>query len=305
MLNPQRIDTGPWLRLRMWLHGAVFARAGLWRNLRRDARHPVARHMRRHLKPQRRLRVVPLSLACLILLFFASANLHLAIDDAILWTLPLWLMAFSLVYCAIWIARIVSLISQCQADGILDEVSVIPPGPVFIYLTICKVVLNGADAAAWLTTLRRALAAIVFLVVMVSLFIVLMQLDAIEPAPVAAFVIESALIGSVILLEHEQSSVLACLLAIILSSRLRDQIDKASASVVCFGLLQILTYALPLALLIALNALSLSAALLVYLLAREWLIAGLWRQLLRQANAESTPSIVEIWRDASPKHANP
>ena len=64
----------------------------------------------------------------------------------IVWLLPVWLMLFSAPYCAIWIARIVPLMSRQSVLGVLDEISVIPPGRVFIYLTICKVVLNRDDA---------------------------------------------------------------------------------------------------------------------------------------------------------------
>lgn len=287
MASPNRNFGTALIRARRSLGERVFVRAALWRNLRRDARHPVAGHMRRQLKPGRRIQLLPLCLAFSLILFFAIANVYLLIDSAVVWTLPLWLMAFSTLYCAIWITRIVALISRSNRDGVLNEVSVIPPGPIFITLTICKVVLNAGDAVVWLSALRRGLAGIVLVGVLMALAITLTQVSVIEPARLASFALEAALLAAVISLEHEQSSVLACLLSIAVSTRLRENIDTASAAVACFALLQILTYALPVALVVAWAGLGWSAALLLYLLAREGLISALWHLVLHQANAES------------------
>ena len=129
---------------------AVFVRASLWSTLRRDARHPVARHLARHLNRDRRLSLLPLSLIFALALMLAFAYAYTVIADAVVWTLPLWLMLFSTFYCAIWIARIVALLMRQARDGVLEEVSVIPPGRVFVYVTVCKVVLNNDDAVVWL-----------------------------------------------------------------------------------------------------------------------------------------------------------
>ena len=91
-------------------------------------------------------------------------------------------MLFSASYCAIWIARIVPLMSRQSILGVLDEISVIPPGRVFVYLTVCKVVLNQDDAVLWLGLLRRVLAGLVTIVLLMSLCIALTLLaDQFDP----------------------------------------------------------------------------------------------------------------------------
>ena len=158
-----------WRRL-LW-HLRV--RALLWRELRRDASHPVATRLRRQLSRERKLPVLRLSLALGAAQLIALAYVYTAISQVILWLLPLWLMLFSASYCALWIARIVPMMSRQSTFGALDEISVIPPGRVFVYLTICKVVLNRDDAVVWLGFLRRVLAGLVLLLLMMSLCIAL------------------------------------------------------------------------------------------------------------------------------------
>ena len=155
-------------RLFIW---HIRARNALWRILSRDASHPVASRLRRQMS---RARYLPILRVCAVfgavqLILMAYAYAH--IDHDFIWTLPIWLMLFSAVYCAIWIARIVPLMAAQSIFGVLDEISVIPPGRVFIYLTICKVVLNRDDAVLWLGWFRRVLAGLALIVLLMTLCI--------------------------------------------------------------------------------------------------------------------------------------
>lgn len=264
----------------------LHVRTSLWQTLRRDARHPVARHLQRQLRQGRRLPVLPFSLACAFPLLVLVAYTYHAISDAIGWALPLFLMLFSTLYCAVWITRIVALMSRQARSGVLDEVSVIPPGRVFVYLTICKVVLNENDALYWLGLLRRVLAGGVFLMLIMSLCIAAALMDQLSPWQFAAVFLELTLIAIVIQLEHTQSTLIACLLAVLGGSRLRSAFDRASVIVVGFILLQSLSYSLAIAAVVALGLPSLSHALALFLVARELLILLLWRLILRDANEE-------------------
>ena len=179
--------------------------------------------------------------------------------------------------------------SRQARSGTLDEVSVIPPGRLFIYLTICKVVLNEDDALYWLGLLRRVLATGVFMMLMMSLCIAAAQLDQLSVWDLAAVFVELALVAVVISLEHSQSVLSACLLAVLGGSRLGSALDRASATIAGFLLLQILSYALAVGAVVALGLLSLSLALALFLLARELLILLLWRVILRAANEDGAP----------------
>ena len=276
----------------------LFVRSSLWQTLGRDSRHPVARHLSRQLKRGRRLRVLPLSLAWALPLLALAAYAYYAVDEAVGWTLPLFLMLFSALHCVVWIARIVALLSRQARSGAMDEVGVIPAGRVFIYLTICKLVLNEDDALYWLGLLRRVLAGGVFLMLILSLCIAATQMDQVMAWDFAAVFVELALFALVIQLEHTQSAMIACLLAIVVGSRPRAAYERTGVVVAGFILLQILSYSLALAVAAALGLSSLSIALGLFLLSREVLILLLWRVILREANEDNLPLRSLLWPDA-------
>ena len=259
-------------------------RALLWRELSRDASHPVAARLRRQLRGARQLPLVRFSLAFGALQLFALAYVYTAIGHRIVWLLPVWLMLFSASYCFVWIARIVPLMSRQSVLGALDEISVIPPGRVFIYLTICKVVLNRDDAVVWLGLLRRVMGGLVLLSLLLTLCIALTLLAESSILELAAILLDLALAAAVIWLEHSQSTALACLLAIEVATRVGGNVDKSSIALTTFALAQLLCYCLALALVIVLDQVKLSALLLLFLLLREFMVSALWRLILEGAN---------------------
>lgn len=286
----------PLKRIQIWPRAAadLLARPPLWRTLRRDARHPIAAHFARRLKRGRRLPVLALSIAGGLLLFFALAFLHSRMSDAVVWTLPLYLLLFSSVYCVIWITQIVALLLQGAREGLLEEVSVIPPGRIFVFISVCKVVLNAGDAIAWLTATRRLMAGIIAFILLMASCIAFTQLSDVDPVELGSLLLEVALFILIIPLEHSQSAVLACLTSIEAVNRFPASIDRISAACVAFIMLQMLSYAFALAIGLAFSAGHLSLMLLVFILARELLISALWRSILRQANAEGQ---ADNWRE--------
>ena len=192
-------------------------RAALWSVLTRAPRHPVASLLDRQLQRERRLQVLPLSMAISLVLLFLIARIYLSINEALIWSLPLLLMFFSAPHCVIWISRIVTLQSRGASDGVVDEVSMIPPGRIYIYLAICRVVLNADDALFWLHLLRRVLGGFVFLGLCFSLCIALTQMGTANAADIGRLLFEVLLVAVVIVLEHSQTIVLACLLAVAIS----------------------------------------------------------------------------------------
>ena len=268
------------------VHWHLRIRSWLWRELSRDASHPLATHLRRQLSRGSQLPTLRLSLAVGAVLLIALAYAYALAEHLILWLLPVWLMLYSASYCALWIARITPLLSRQSLLGVIDEISVIPPGRVFIYLTVCKVVLNRDDAVLWLSLLRRVMTVLVALVLGMTLCMALTLLAEASPQELAAILLDLAVAAATIWLEHSQSSALACLIALEASSRVRGDIDKTSVALTAFALAQILCYALALALAIVLDRRSLSLALLLFLLLRELLTAALWRMILHDANEE-------------------
>ena len=261
-------------------------RAALWRDLSRDASHPVATHLRRQMNRSRYLPVLRSSVAFGLVLLILVAYSYALIDHVIVWLLPVWLMLFSFSYCAIWIIRIVPLMSRQSILGVLDEISVIPPGRVFVYLTVCKVVLNRDDAVLWLSLLRRVLAGLVTLVLLMTLCIAMTLMSESSILDLAAILLDLVLAAAVIWLEHSQSTVLACLIAVETSIRSEGNVDKTSIAVVAFALAQVLCYAFTLAVVIVLELYSLGIGLLLFLLTRELMVSALWRIILNGANEE-------------------
>ncbi|MCY3834142.1 MAG: hypothetical protein OXG85_14100 [Chloroflexi bacterium] len=278
------------------LVGPLLTRHLLWRVLSRDARHPVAAQIRRQLSRAGHLPVLKLSLAFGSILVLAAFYIHSKIGHASIWLLPVWLMIFSTFYCAIWIARIVPCLSRQSMFGVLDEVSVIPPGPIFIYLTICKVVLNRDDAVVWLGLLRRILAGLVLLVLLMSLCIALALLSDSSISELAAVLLDLILVAAAIWLEHSQSSVLACLLAVEIAIRSSGNIDKTSVAVTSFVLIQGLCYAVALSAVFALDEPNFGLALFLFLLVRELLASALWRLMLQGANEDDARALTDMRR---------
>ena len=280
---------------------SVFVSHSLWQRINRPVYHPITKHFLRQLKVNRRgPPVIAVALLAALLLLLAIARIYGSVGSGVIWLMPLWLLLHSLICSARWIYRIVALISRQGRDGVLDEVSVIPPGRVFIYLAICKVVLHEEDALAWVTLLRKIAGGVLFLVLALAVLVTLNNLENIDTSQLLLLLAELALFSFLIVQEHKQSVVLACLLPMALSRRLKGQIDGTSLVMVCYALLQILSFLIAMAgpaaiqaiawrykLSVDIAAIGLAMTLALFLLIREIFIWSLWRTVLHQTNAES------------------
>ena len=280
--------------------GTVFVSHSIWQRINRPVYHPIAKQFLRQLKRDRAgPSVISVALLAALILILAVARLFGSVGSGVLWTMPLWLTLYSLSYSARWIYRIVSLISRQGRDGVLDEVSVIPPGRVFIYLAICKVVLHEQDAVTWVTMLRKFAGGILFFALALSVLITLPNLENVDTGQLSLLLTEMSLFSFVIVHEHKQSVVLACLLPMALNRRLKGQIDGTSLVLVCYVVLQVLSFAIAIAvpaatqatawwfkLSIDVAAIGMAMMLALFLLIREVLIWVLWRTVLIQTNAE-------------------
>ena len=273
--------------------GQFFAGYACWQRFRQPPYHPVARHFRRQTGRHQPLIAAPaLAVGSGIAIFLAMAYAYASHGESLIWSLPLWLMLHSLICSAAWIHRIAAMISSQARAGVLDEISVIPPGPLFVYLAICKVVLHRDEGLGWVTSLRHLLAIMLCLCIAFPLLIAVTMVDAVDPYRLALILIEIALLAALVVGEHAGSVALACLLPIVLARRLPAYLDASSAVIVVYITVQLSTFcvALALAALLAasslqwLAALSLSLFLAGFLLLREATLALLWRLALRDAN---------------------
>ena len=283
----------------------VFVSHRIWQRINRPVYHPITKHFLRQLKAKRRgPPVIAIALSAALLLLLALARVYGSLGAGVVWFLPLWLLFHSLVCSVRWIYRIVWLISRQGRDGVLDEVSVIPPGRVFIYLAICKVVLHEQDALAWLSMVRKIAGGLVLVALAMPIFVTLYNMENIEASRLSLLIIELSLLCFVIIHEHKQSVVLMSLLPMSLSRWLKGQIDGTCLVLVCFAIVQVLSFLLAIAgpatmqalawrqqLSLDIAAIGLAMMLASFLLIREIFIWRLWRTVLHQTNAESG-----VWR---------
>ena len=272
----------------------------IWKQVSRPSYHPISKLFRRR---RRRFGSRPpfiwISLAAGILLLLLTTWLYARAGVAILWMTPLLLTCHSTACGIFWVRGIVSLMSRQGLERLLDQVGVTPPGPVFVYLTICKVVLHADDALAWMTLARRLLAGAALLGLLLPILLIWSQVDDARFGQLALILAQLALLSLVIVLEHRQSAVLGCLLPMLLRWRFRAPIDATSAVIGAYVMLQLLSGLLALSLPIVINfalptmdeALGLPAALGGFLILRELLILALWRALLHQENDERSSAL--------------
>ena len=257
--------------------------AALYESLGKQPRHPVVGQLARHNRRARLLPALPASLLCAMLVFGAAAHSYASLRANIEWSLPLWLMLLSACPCAIWIARIVALLSRQSRAGRLDELSLIPAGRSFIFKTACQVVLSEGDAAWWLGLLRRCLASLALLLMLMGVCITLVSIESVDWQELALLLLDVLLLALAILLEGAQSGLLACSLGIFCGRTAPGALDRTSAAFAIFALLQVLSYALAVAGAALLNVPRLWLVCGLFLLLRELAIGTIWRTALRDA----------------------
>ena len=95
---------------------------------------------------------------------------------------------------------------------------------------------------------------------------------------------------------------LACLIAIEVSTRFSGKIDQTVVAIIVFALAQVMCYAVALSIVIALNRLTLGLMLLLFIVFRELLVAALWRLLLRRANEDDFQYARNRWAQSLDAH---
>ena len=264
----------------LWLARHYRPASALYTELSKRPRNPVGRQLARQTRSPHRLHTVAVSLLWTMLVVCAAALSYNRVGVGLVWSLPLWLMLLSLVPSALWMTRIVNMLSKLSNAGMLDELSLIPAGRGFLQLTICQAVLSENDAAYWLGLLRRAVMGMALLMLLLALCIAFSQVGALDAADSGALLLDILLVALMIPLEGMQSAVAACLLGIRFGTGAFGAVEPASAAVAAFVLLQALSFAIAITGAILLHAPRPWLVFCLFLLSREMAIAILWRKIL-------------------------
>lgn len=131
--------------------------------------------------------------------------------------------------------------------------------------------------------LRRWLAGLALLLMLMGIGIALAGLDQINWRDLSWLLLDVLLLTLVIPLEGVQSGVLACILGIAFETRAPGALDRTSAAFALFVLLQALSYALAIAGAVLLNMPRLWLVCGLFLLLREIAIVMMWREVARDS----------------------
>ena len=289
----------------------VFAGYACWQRFSKRDHHPIAAHFRRRLPRRQTVSAPALAVGSGIIILLAMAFAFHSIAEALVWTIPLWLMLHSFICSAAWIHRIVAMISRQSRAGVLDGISVIPPGPLFVYEVICKVVLHRNDDLAWLTAMRKFMALLLCISMLFPILVAASLTEEVNLFRLAVMLVEIALLATLVYGEHAQSVVLASALPILLARRLPAFLETSAYVAAAYVALQLFSFGVALIPPIlasqspspTLQSLSLSLFLLMFLLLREAGLSLLWRLALVDANesidardALTTPTLQTLRR---------
>ena len=260
-----------------WLYESSGAR---YRQLSQTPRNPLAAQLTRQQRSRQRFSVMSASLLWTLPVAAAAAFGYSRLDAGMFWTLPLWLMLWSVCPCALWLSRIVALLSRQSSAGVLDEISVIPPGRGFVCRTVCQLVLSADDAAWWLGLLRRGTAALALAALLLALCMALALSSTRDVAALGGLLLDLALLLPLFPLEGAQSALIVCMLGVHFGTRPPTAVEPVSAAFALFMLLQALSLAVPMAAAILLGVARPWLIFALFLLIRELAIAICWHRVM-------------------------
>lgn len=267
----------PRINLPEWLMGET-----IWSQLHRMHYHVVSQRFQRYLRQHKAsFSVFPVAVVMGIVALggfvstFSSFGIH-----AIL-TFPFWLMVFSGSYVIVWIYRITDVLAQQRRSGAISSLNTIPPGRFFVSLAICHAVLNKDDALVWIRLLRHLVVGVILYVLMMVIMVTITQIEAVSAGEFMTVLLDIGVMIALIYAEHRQSVLFGCLTAITLP-RVSNNNDSTSVAILGFVLLQTLTFAVPIVIALAVQALLgaqeplMALAFVLFIVFREVLVNILW-----------------------------
>jgi len=257
----------------------------IWQQLHQTQHHPISSHIRHQLHTKKPvLSVLPIAFVIGFMGIIGLLLLFLTYGAIVIFTVPLWLMIFSGGYIMPWLYRIIAILSRQRRNAVLDSINMIPDGSLFVSFTICHAVINDDDMLHWIQLLRHILLLIFITSTVMAMCLALSLLDFIDAGSLAIILIDMLLIAAVLHLEHQQSVIIACLLAIDISQNVSSSADHMVGTIIMYILVQFATIVFPICILILLQngiASSLpyvSLFFALFLLCRELLMMYLWQK---------------------------
>jgi len=272
----------PQMNMPEWLMGET-----IWSQLHRMHYHVVSQRFQRYLRRQKgSFSVFPLVVAMGFVALGGFISTFSTFGTHAILTFPIWLMVFSGGYVVVWIYRITTVLAQQRRTGAISSLNAIPPGRFFVSLAICHAVLNKDDALVWIRLLRHIAVGLLLYVLMMVIMVTITQIEAISLGEFLSVVLDIGVMITLIYAEHRQSVLFGCLTAITLP-RFSNNGDSAPVAILGFVVLQTVTFAVPILIAVAAQALLgaeeplMALAFILFILIREALANGLWWYISR------------------------
>lgn len=270
----------------------------LWQQLHASIDHPIFnRTQRQYQYLYNALNIFYVLFMAGVVMLSATVLLFTSVDSVIIIMMPLLLMVFSSSYVLLWIYRITLIITIERENRTLDSVSVTPVGQACVRWMICIATVQHKDALGWIDLLRRTVVTLIWMLFAMAFCITITQMRDIELSEVLIFIFNIFVFGGIIYVEHVQSILIGCLVAMWIPNIIPTRIDATIGAILMTIVLQISTFSLGLLLGLFLqsggnlqinnlyNPDFFTINFVMFVIIREALIFGLWRVIAYQSNA--------------------
>ena len=268
-----------WL-LTTWIGRYFSARHQIWRELHNVQPHPISRHIQRQLYKQHQLPILAITFLWGSIVWMGMIIAFSRVGTTLIILLPLYLMIFSGSYILPWLYRIATIIKQQHRDAVLDVIGVIPPGRVYVTFAIAHAVFNEEDRLGWLRLLRQIVLLIAIVGIFFATILTISQIETDGLTNGLPILLDMIVISLLIYLEHHQSILIGCYLAVIIPQQASHHGNIVGNILINYSMLQFLTWMIPVVIVIlgeSINALSTSSFTIIgFILVRELLLVFLW-----------------------------
>jgi len=277
----------------------------LWVQLHASINHPILKRIQRQYKPlHNTINILYMVVIIGVLTLSGTVILFTSVDSAIIVTMPLILILFSSSYIIPWMYRISWIIGVERHNRTLDSVSVTPAGQVAIKWMISIVTVHHKDTLGWIDLSRRIVIGIIWMLFTMALCLTITQLSDTSLSEVLNFVLNIVVFGGVIYVEHAQSILIGCLIAMWIPNKVATRLDATVSAILLYATLQILTFVAGLLLSVVIqgglldvnilfNQKFFTLSFIMFGLIREVLIFVLWRILAYESNA--SPNVIQMF----------
>jgi hypothetical protein len=278
----------------------------LWHQLHYPIDNPIFKRTQRH----NRQLYTAINISYVVFLtgivtVFGTAFVFTVLGSTIIIVMPLILILFSSSYVMVWVYRVALIIAIERENQTLDMLSVSPMGQLYVKWIICIATLHHSDILSWIDLSRRIIIGMTLTVFIMALCVTTAQMSQVDGSQMLGFVLSMLIFTSVIYIEHVQSTIIGCLVAMWMPEIIPVRIDATIGSILVYIMLQVVTYFAGLYLAVVLqsggnldtntlfNPEQITLSLMMFVLVREAIITILWRMLAYQSNAN--PNVLRMF----------